>query len=595
MGDEWALFEANPRPQFVLDRETLEILAVNQAASELYGWSREELIEVGVRRLRPPEDLADLEFGASRARNYPKLSGRRRHWARDGRRFDVLVEAVHCDFRGHAAALLVMTELTPPNDGERRFRMLVEHSSDGIHLVDDRGRFVYLSPGAERIFGALSGELEGRLAAELIHADDLPTLVVPKPGQTVVNVGRGLRVDGTPRWLEWTTTNLNHDPGIRAFVTNFRDITDRRMAELTLMTADRLMSVGTLAAGVAHEINNPLAYVSANLELLERELRGQDAVSGLVRDAREGAQRVGAIVRDLLALSRPDDDTCGPVDIVAILTSSIKMASNELRHRARLVQTFAPDLPRVHASPSRLGQVFINMLVNAAHAIEAGNAEQEEVRVRVTASGDRTRVMVEIEDTGAGIAPQIVDRIFDPFFTTKPQGLGTGLGLAISHQIVQSLGGEITVTSELGRGTTFHIALQASELAVPAPITAERPAMRAARILMIDDEAAIGHAVEALLAPEHEVVPVTRGSAALAKLAAGDVFDVILCDLMMPEMTGMEVYEHLAPKDRERLVFLTGGAFTPQARAFLEATGRTRLDKPFSEEQLRLAIASVQR
>jgi two-component system cell cycle sensor histidine kinase/response regulator CckA len=300
-------------------------------------------------------------------------------------------------------------------------------------------------------------------------------------------------------------------------------------------------------------------------------------------------------VRDLHQLTRPASDTLSPVDVIKILTSSIKMANNELRHRACLVTSYEPGLPRVEASSSRLGQVFLNMLVNAAHAIVEGHADSEEVRVRVTASPDRDRVFVEIEDTGVGIPAEILGRVFDPFFTTKPHGVGIGLGLAISHQIVRSIGGEISVTSTVGVGTAFRISLRAADPG--AKITEPRidvPAVASAlRILVIDDEVQVGRAVVALLSPQHDAVAVTRARVALERLAIDDTFDVILCDLMMPEMNGIELYDHLPAHYRDRLVFVTGGAFTPQARTFL--AGRVYLGKPFSEEQLRSAIGRIVR
>jgi CheY-like chemotaxis protein len=185
--------------------------------------------------------------------------------------------------------------------------------------------------------------------------------------------------------------------------------------------------------------------------------------------------------------------------------------------------------------------------------------------------------------------------VFDPFFTTKPHGVGIGLGLAISHQIVQSIGGEISVTSTVGVGTTFRISLRAAD--PTAKITEPRmdvpTLISALRILVIDDEVQVGRAVVALLSPEHDVFAVTRARAALEQLAMDDAFDVILCDLMMPEMNGMELYDRLPAHYRERLVFVTGGAFTPQARTFL--VGREYLEKPFSEDQLRSTIGRIVR
>jgi CheY-like chemotaxis protein len=192
----------------------------------------------------------------------------------------------------------------------------------------------------------------------------------------------------------------------------------------------------------------------------------------------------------------------------------------------------------------------------------------------------------------------VIGRIFDPFFTTKPIGQGTGLGLPISHEIVRSVGGSIDVESTPGTGTTFRVVLPAAQR---TRVAAERGPAAAvassrARVLVVDDEPAVGRSIQALLAPELDVLHVTRGSEALAKIAAGERYDAVLCDVMMPEMSGIELFLELqryAPALAHRVVFLTGGAFTDQARDFLAASEHPPLEKPFTEGQLRAAIARV--
>ena len=602
------LFDVSPRPMFVFDRETLALSCVNVAAIALYGWSRAELLTMTIRDLRSADEVPNLEHALARERQHSKTAFSRlsRHATKAGRVLDVDVDMVRITFRGRPSVLCSIVDLTEGETSLRRseanFRTLIERLPTGT-IVHRHGRIIYVNPaGVSGLRYASAADLVGRPILELIHPDDRE-LIRMRMEQTALEGTAGpaesrmIRRDGTIVVIEAEAVRLDFD-GQPANVVIARDVTERRDLFARVATADRLLSMGTLAAGVAHEINNPLAYLVSNLELLARELPADAAALALVADAREAADRVSAIVRDLRELTRPADDASGPVDVVAILASSIKMANNELRHRARVVQSYAADLPRVIASSSRLGQVFLNLLVNAAHAIEEGHTDEAEVRVRVVASADRHTVVVEIEDTGVGIPAAILGRVFDPFFTTKPLGVGIGLGLAISHQIVQSIGGEITVASKVGKGTTFRISLPASpvEIAVLEPVVGPEPERRSLRILMIDDEAMVGRAVAMLLAPDHEVVAVTRAGVALARITAGEAFDVILCDLMMPEMTGMELHDQLAqraPRYLDRLVFVTGGAFTPQARAFLETPGRRRLAKPFSEEQLRRVIASV--
>ncbi|QRK10840.1 HAMP domain-containing protein [Archangium violaceum] len=241
-------------------------------------------------------------------------------------------------------------------------------------------------------------------------------------------------------------------------------------AQEQLLFADRLASVGRLAAGVGHEINNPLAYILSNLRYVQQELgdasgppseEARQEMLAALSEASEGADRVRLIVQDLKALSRPDDVALGPVDLAAVVRGSAKMARHELRDRANLVEDCG-GVPPVKANAARLGQVFLNLFINAAHAIAPGRVDENEIRVlaRVSAPG---KVTVEVRDTGSGIPPEHLRRIFDPFFTTKPIGVGTGLGLSVCHQIITSLGGDIRVESEKGRGTSFFITLLVAE------------------------------------------------------------------------------------------------------------------------------------
>jgi len=382
------------------------------------------------------------------------------------------------------------------------------------------------------------------------------------------------------------------------------DVTERDTMFARMALADRMLTVGTLAAGVGHEINNPLAYVTSSLELLAAELPNLQLAPGsrlsdaslrtLVSDACDGVSRVSTIVRDLRSLSRPEDEARGAVDVASVLAASVKMAHNELRHRARVIESYE-SVPPVAADASRLGQVFLNLLLNAAQAIPEGHAEQNAITIRAGLAPGGVRV--DISDTGSGISPAIIGRIFDPFFTTKAPGIGTGLGLSISHQIIRSMDGDITVDSQAGRGSTFTVTLPvASTPQQAATPDAPPPRLQVRRILLIDDEAAVGRALEALLAPETEVISEQRAGDALARLANGERFDVIVCDLMMPEISGIELYAHLAevaPDCRGRIIFMTGGAFTPDAREFLDRLDRPHLEKPFSELQLRRAIDGI--
>ena len=394
-------------------------------------------------------------------------------------------------------------------------------------------------------------------------------------------------------------------------ITNLRVQAERQRLRTAVMVSDRMASIGTLAAGVAHEINNPLTAVIGNLDYiadrLGRTMMGESSSGSRVLnetwlreevgepldEAREAAHRVRFIVRDLKVFSRsPGEEPSGSTDVKAVMESSLRMAWNEIRHRAQLVKHYEA-VPGVLANEARLGQVFLNLVVNAAQAIPEGQADRNEIRV--TTRLEAGRVVVEVSDTGPGIPPDIINRVFDAFFTTKPIGVGTGLGLAICHRLITDMQGALTVTSVVGQGTVFRVELPPAEeqdfqaLAAPFPASAVVTGRRG-RILVVDDEELVLKIVKRVLSPEHQVTALGSARDALALVVGGERFDLILCDLMMPDMTGMDLHRELsriAPDLASRMIFVTGGAFTDKARSFLSDSPKEQIEKPFNPANLR--------
>ena len=499
---------------------------------------------------------------------------------------------------------------------QESFRSLIERLPDGICVLHE-DRIVYVNPALVSIVGCSSaGELLGRTGTEMsdvaLHPEDLASL--PGDLQQAMREGRPV-----PPWeirlLRKTggtvSVEISQVPGVfegrPCLIRTVRDLTERKQLEARLMRADRMASLGTLAAGIAHEINNPLAYTLANLQHLQAEVLpglklpgGQDEEAHkLLADAVLGAERVRDIVRQLKMFSRAEEGVRPePVDVHRVLESTISMASNEIRHRARLVRDYGAP-PRVWANEGRLGQVLLNLLVNAAQAIPEGNAECQEIRVVTRPHPEGA--LIEVRDTGSGIPEEHLEKLFEPFFTTKPVGVGTGLGLSICQDLVTGLGGRMEVRSEVGRGSSFRVILRAATGADPgepprAPVAPVAGPRGKGRILVVDDEPLIGLAIRRILQREHEVVTLTSAREALAWLLRGERFDVILCDLMMPEMSGMDLHQELArqlPEVAERMMFLTGGAFTPDARAFLSRLGNRHAEKPFSSEKLRELVQAL--
>ncbi|WP_257453971.1 ATP-binding response regulator [Archangium lipolyticum] len=480
----------------------------------------------------------------------------------------------------------------------------------------ESGAFVEVNDACARLFGYSHEEMLWRSAKELnlwetpIEHDRLSALF--REQGVLRGVESRVRTKGGEIRDVLVFTGIAEYAGTPHIVTMFPDVTERKQLQARLLLTDRMASVGTLAAGVAHEINNPLAYVTANLgyahEELARTLEHWPAepaealpspaplksVATALVEALQGADRVRTIVGDLKTFSRETQEPLRAVDVKKVLDSTLSLASGEIRHRARLVKEYG-DVPPVLGNDSRLGQVLLNLLVNATQAIPSdGDADHHEIRVttRLSAPG---RVSVEVSDTGTGIAPELLGRVFDPFFTTKPPGVGTGLGLSICHNLITAMGGELHVHSDLGRGSTFQVVLPVATTPPlresPAPVTLPTALTGGprGRVLVIDDEPLLCSAVERILRPHHDVVLTTLAAEVLPLLEAGERFDLILCDLMMPRMNGMDFHaalHRLRPDLTGRVIFLTGGAFTPQAKDFLERVPNRRVEKPFNARAL---------
>jgi two-component system, cell cycle sensor histidine kinase and response regulator CckA len=371
--------------------------------------------------------------------------------------------------------------------------------------------------------------------------------------------------------------------------------------------ADRLTSLGRLAAGIAHEINNPLSYVLGSLEFAERTFKEEQEAGGdplrdrsivdALDNAREGAERVRLIVRDLMTFARPVTESKQLVNLESVLDSMVSLAWNEIRHRARLVKRYS-RVPAVVGDESRLGQVFLNLIVNAAQSIDEGASPQGAITLSTALQGNR--VVVEVTDTGAGIGDQHLPHVFEPFFTTKAMGKGTGLGLAICQTIVASHGGEIDVKSDEGQGATFRVSLPVAEQPQgerPAePAQASEVSARRARILIIDDEPLLGQTLTFAFSGRHDIVLASSGREALRRLDEDARFDLVLCDLMMPDVSGPKVFETVErdhPELVPRFAFMSGGAFTERAQEFLERYAGRRIDKPFTIADVERLLAEI--
>ena len=374
--------------------------------------------------------------------------------------------------------------------------------------------------------------------------------------------------------------------------------------DASMVHNDRMASLGTLAAGVAHEINNPMTYVMASLEELDELARScSDDVAtkaeflDRVAETRDGAGRVVEIVRGLLTFGREDVEAAlAPVDVGECVRAAVRLAGPELRYRA-VIDVELAETAAVLADANQLTQVVLNLLVNAAHAMPEGELGHNRITVRCREEGGQVRL--EVEDNGCGIDPTHMDRLFDPFFTTKPIGVGSGLGLSICQNLVRRFGGEIAVAAQPGLGTTFRVRLPASELPLPGremsgefALPGDAPAAER-RLLVVDDDPGVGTAVGRMLKRLGQVLVVQSGREAIEVLSGGATFDLVLTDLLMADIDGMGLFEWIVehrPELAGSVLLLTGGAFTARARQFVADFPNECLAKPVKRNTLLGAV-----
>jgi PAS domain S-box-containing protein len=589
--------------------EPPEVLLLNEYGSALLGYSAEEVLRLGPWAILAPEEEPRLRRRSNQVET-TRTTFETEVITKQGKRVPVDVTLSDVEIDGRKAVVAFFRDaserwraMSALQESEERFRMVVEGAPDGVVILNGP-RIRFLNPRAARMLGLPDTEAgKGRLITEFLHTDDVETAA--QRIRQLIETGhrprepaeyRSRSLDGEELLVEISAIPIEIG-GERAVLAFARDVTERKAIQNRLAEAERLTALGVLSAGVAHEINNPLAYVLLNLEYLRRELpklasapeRLEDLMVR-VRDACHGAERVATIVRDLRTFARGDDSVRGPVDLKDAVEAAISIAGTTLSQAARIVRDYR-SAPLVDGNPNRLEQVFLNLLLNAAQAMPNGDPRTDEIRIRLR--GEPGRAVFEIEDTGEGVPDAIIDRIFEPFFTTKPVGVGTGLGLPICRSIVATHHGSIEVESKPGKGTIFRVILPASTASrAPRREDSNRvPASDAprGRVLVVDDEVGVGNTLRLVLQGEHDIQLATGAEEALTLVATHD-FDAIICDLMMPVMTGMDLYEAIRqtyPGLEQRMVFMTGGTLIAQSDSFLSQLKHPLLEKPFDIPQVR--------
>jgi two-component system cell cycle sensor histidine kinase/response regulator CckA len=505
---------------------------------------------------------------------------------------------------------------------ERWHTKSLESIGDAVVTVDLAGRVTFMNPAAEKLTGTAAADALGKPVRDVVKItnpsgepfSDTPLTAALREDRAVELMDANLLNVRTGAQHAISDTSM---PVIEAgqrlgAVMVFRDVSDQRNLQKQLELANQLASLGTMAAGVAHEINNPLSVVTANADFIAQELkehraelvrlsasepakqRCEDMLLAL-HDVRQAAARIGSIVDDLRAFSRPAQPQAGVADVVKCLSWALRTTAHEFQQRAQLITHFGP-VPHVPGDEAKLGQVFINLLVNAAHAMAPGQADQNRVTISVR-TDERGWAVIEIADTGCGIPAADLPRIFDPFFTTRSSGGGTGLGLSICHGIVTAFGGELRVSSEPGTGSRFTVYLPstAPRATQSEPRLQTQLEPRRSRLLIIDDEQMVLRVLERVLR-NHDLMCTQSARAGLDHIRNGEQFDLILTDITMPSMTGIQFYEELLahyPEHAKRVVFLSGGAVSLDISDFLQSVSNPRIEKPFDSRGLRAQIANL--
>jgi len=487
------------------------------------------------------------------------------------------------------------------SSGKREWEQTVDAFNQAICYIDPQGAV----RRANRVFAELIKlpvtALPGRSWVTLLPpswVDPVARLLTPEGAAAPVEVRAGERT-------MMVTAIATGEPG--AAILLFEDQSEKRRLQEKLLQSEKMSAIGQLIAGVAHDLNNPLASVVGFSDLLGEAADVPPRLAEPLAVIRQEAERASAIVRNLLSFARRQEGERQLQSIRPILESTHQLLKNQLlAARIELTLEFEPGLPEVEVHANQIKQVFVNIINNAAQAITSTRAKEGGGKIQIVTKCEPDGLSVNIADNGPGIPEAVAQRVFEPFFSTKSEGEGTGLGLSICLGIVKEHGGSMTVDpggAGGGRGATFTVELptgvrtELSPLAAGAeaqPVAPER--LERLRVLVVDDEPHILHYMQATLESwGHEVVLARDGSQAL-KRALIQPFDLIICDLRMPRLGGREMFHTLArmhPTVADRIIFATGDTVRGDTLQFLEELGRPFLQKPFKLDALRRVLAGV--
>lgn len=591
----------------------------SERSRELYGLPPETLITPRVmREIVHPDDWGRLS--RPYAEGYPEgpLEIEYRI-VRDGEvRWLYALGAADRDEDGNVLAVNgVLMDITDRKRAEaeleearRHLELAVEGAKIGIWTVDPRTGETWYSDRSRDLWGVGKElRLDAKTLKSYIHPDDWPIVTQSYrdnfPGDTIAHEIRVVWPSGEMRWVQSLGRALRDESGEVSLVSGIHiDVTDRKRAEEELARSrdalhqsEKLAALGSLLAGVSHELNNPLAAIVGQAEMLEEDARGT-AVEARAAKIKSAAERSARIVQTFLAMARQHEPQRTILDLNELVASALEVTDYALRTAGISVRVdFGTALPPVEGDKDQLHQVLANLIVNAQQAMEKSGQFEKMLTIRTSVS-QAGAVLVDLRDTGPGVPPEVAGRVFEPFFTTKRGASGTGIGLSFSLGIVQAHGGTLTLEPSR-RGAHFRIALPpGTHSCIVAVRTDEQKSIAAGgkRILIAEDEAEVAETLRDLLEREGYRVTVTNDGAAALTVLDHAEFDFILSDLRMPGLSGADFYHRLTetkPHLLSRIAFITGDTLGPAMHDFLQASGRHVLEKPFTKTGVRCLLAAL--
>ncbi len=601
------------------------IIEANDRAVDVYGYSREDLLRLNIRDLRDPSEREALETQWKEVGERGSILFEGVHRRKDGGAVPVEVSSRSIAVESRVLRQSVIRDITERRraqaallESERRFRQVVEHAPEGI-MVDIGARVRYLNPAGVRLLGAQSAsELLGRSILDLCYPDERAEVQarfdkVAQGAFVPLAERRFTRLDGETLYAEVCAVHIEYD-GQPAALVFFRDVGERKrteaeraLLEAQLQQARKMESVGRLAGGVAHDFNNHLTVINGYCDMLKAQLPAGDPALDAIEEIRTAGRRAAALTRQLLAFSRKQIAEPRPITLNDVVTDAGGMLRRLIGADVEIVTNLDPAPVTIMADRGQMNQVLVNLAVNARDAmprggrltIETGAAAIDETCASLHPDARPGRyATLSVADNGAGMSPEIMQKIFEPFFTTKEMGAGTGLGLATVYGIVRQNRGWIRVFSELGRGAMFQVYLpRVEDAAEAAPLSpAAGDARGSETVLVVEDHPEVRRLTLTILSLQgYRLLEASGGAEALA-LAAGfpEPIHLLLTDVVMPGMTGVELATRLFETRPSMKVLLTSG-YTADAisrQGVLDA-GAAYLAKPFTAAQLAVKIREV--